>query len=113
MARGTSQIAGQDYMNSYSRILDALKMGQGGAAAASAGTQQMSQNIGQSGANQANITLDQGQSDANLWRGLGQLPGQAVAAYQNAQAPLSQPAYTPSIAQPSARVVSEGWGAYI
>jgi hypothetical protein len=113
MARGTGQIAGQDYMNSYSRILDALKIGTGASGAAGAAGQQFSGQIGQSGANAMDITLDAGQSSANLWRGLGQVPGQAVAAYQNAQAPLSQPAYTPSIAQPSARVVSEGWGSYI
>jgi hypothetical protein len=87
MARGTGQIAGQDYMNSYSRILDALKIGTGASAAAGASGQQFSNQIGAAGTNQANITLDQGQSDANLWRGLSQVPGQAVTAYQNAQAP--------------------------
>ena len=82
-----SSVAASDYQNSYSRILDALGLGQSSAAGASANAAGASSAIGTAGAlNQANI-LDQGQSQANMWSGLGQLPGQAMTAYQNAKGP--------------------------
>jgi hypothetical protein len=111
LGEGAMQIAGADYQNSYSRILDALKIGQGAAGSAGASSGQYSTQIGQAGARQQQNILNQGQSNANLWSGLGQLPGQAMSAYQNAQGPATT--YQPSSAQPSSAVVKEGWGAYI
>lgn len=69
-----SSIAGQDYMNQYARILDALKIGSGAAGAAGGASQQFSSQIGQAGRVSADLALDKGQTEANLWQGLGQLP---------------------------------------
>jgi hypothetical protein len=70
----TSSIAAQDYQNQYARILDALKIGTGASSAAGGASQQFSSQIGQAGANQGNIALNQEQSEANLWSGLGSIP---------------------------------------
>jgi hypothetical protein len=68
------QIAGQDYQNSYLRILDALKVGTGAAATAGLVNQNASNAVGSAGAANTNIIMDRGQSEANMWSGLGSAP---------------------------------------
>lgn len=96
-----SAIAGQDYLNQYSRILDALKVGQGAAGQAGASSQQLSQQVGVAGQNQMNIQLDRGQNQANLWSGLGSVPMDLYsmslrAPGSSAPAGGGSPIYTPS-----------------
>jgi hypothetical protein len=80
-------IAGQDYINQYSRILDALKIGTGASGAAGNAASQYSSQVGAAGANQGNILMDQGQSNANFWQGLGTVPMDAYNLYQKSQVP--------------------------
>jgi hypothetical protein len=85
LGEGYSQIFGADYDSAYGRILDALKLGSGnGSSAGAANT--YSGAVGQAGQNEQNITLNQGQSDANFWQGLGNAPGQAIG-IKNSMAP--------------------------
>jgi hypothetical protein len=74
MAEGASAIAGQDYMNSYSRILDALKIGTGASGSAGSYGSQYSNQIGQAGANSMKLKLAQGDTNSQLWQGLGGIP---------------------------------------
>jgi hypothetical protein len=85
LGEGSMQIAGQDYQNSYNRILDALKLGSGNGA--SAGNANMMNAIGTAGQNDQQITLDQGQSEGNFWAGAGNTVGQGLATYQSNQTP--------------------------
>jgi hypothetical protein len=85
LGEGSMQIAGQDYQNSYNRILDALKLGSGNGA--SAGNANMMNAIGTAGKNDQQITLDQGQSEGNFWAGAGNTVGQGLATYQSNQTP--------------------------
>lgn len=89
-AENAMAIAGQDYQNQYARILDALKIGTGASSAAGGASQQYSGQIGQAGANAGNILMDQGQTQANLWSGLGTLPMD----YLNFQNKTQMPAMT-------------------
>jgi hypothetical protein len=88
IGEGAMNIAGADYQNSYNRILDALKIGSGASASAGQSANQMSTAIGQAGGRQQQNILNQGQSQANMWSGLGNTVGQGVQLYQNSQSPV-------------------------
>lgn len=84
-----SNIAASDWANQYSRITDALKIGQGAASSVANAGSQMANNYGQSanaqagiygnmGNNMANIAMQQGQNQASLYSGLGGMTTRAA-----------------------------------
>lgn len=91
-------IAANDYQMQYNRILDALKLGTGAAEtmgnynqntanAFANSTAQMSNNVGQAGANSINITGQQGAANQQFWQGLGSLPMDAISVYNANKTP--------------------------
>lgn len=85
-----SSIAGSDWNNQYSRIMEALKLGTAASANTSAagnalggqigaGAQNTSSIYSNMGNNLSNIYQQQGNNDASFWSGLGGLPARAAA----------------------------------
>jgi len=81
------QVRANDYQQQYGRILDALKIGTGAASSAGAASQQLSNQVGQSGQNQQNIIAGQSQANQQLWQGLGSLPMDYMNYQQKVQMP--------------------------
>lgn len=81
VSEGDSAIAAQDYQNSYARILDALKIGSGASASAGASSGVFSNAVGNSGSASMGLALDQGNTNAQLWQGLGGIPAAGYSAY--------------------------------
>lgn len=77
-ARGESGIYAQDYQNSYSRILDALGLGQASAAGESANAVGAAGAIGAAGDRTMSNINAAGQSEANMWSGIGNTVGEGV-----------------------------------
>jgi hypothetical protein len=78
MAELSSGIAASDYDKQYSRLLDQVKIGTGASAAAGASSNTLSQNIGNSAAQQQAAIGAAGANRAALYSGLGAQSGNAV-----------------------------------
>lgn len=68
------QVRANDYQAQYGRILDALKLGTGASEAMGNVNQNLSNQVGQAGANNLNIIAGKTQANMDLWSGLGSLP---------------------------------------
>ena len=68
------QVRANDYQAQYGRILDALKLGTGASEAMGNVNQNLSNQVGQAGANNINIIAGKTQANMDLWSGLGSLP---------------------------------------
>lgn len=68
------QVAGEDYVNQYNRILQALQIGTGASSSINSSASGYSSAVGQAGTNAGNIALNQGQANADFWSGLGSIP---------------------------------------
>jgi hypothetical protein len=68
-ARGEREIAAADYQNSYSRILDALKLGTGASAQMGGASGTFSGQLGTAGQNAQALAIAQGNATAQLYSG--------------------------------------------